>query len=297
MPFVTKNFVLPYPKKAFLFVMEILQCTQKEAQKHLDKNRLMQNSRPIHKSETIEGIVCLTYFEPYFLDLKPIFVTPIFAIYDKPPNLLVHPKGYFEHLSLCDAIKSHFGSQANPVHRLDFETSGLVMVSKKKVFEAKLKALFENQKIRKTYLAYARGKIDSSQTINTPILMPNKNNKHKNLSIKSLISTSGRPSITNIKPLSYDKNTDRTLIEIFPLTGRTHQIRIHLEYIGHKIIGEPIYGVNDEQAQNYLKNKIYSEIGTTQLMLHAQSLSFEFENNDYFIKSQQDFIKNNENKP
>lgn len=294
MPFVTKKFILPSAKKAFLFVMQTLQCTQKEAQKYLDKNRLTQNSRPVHKSESIEGIVYLTYFEPHFLDLQPIFVTPIFAIYDKPSNLLVHPKGYFTHFSLCDVIKSHFGAEANPVHRLDFETSGLIMVSRKKVFEAKLKILFEKQKIHKTYLAYVQGEINSNQTIDAPILTPNKNNKRENLGIKSLISPNGKPSITHIRPLSYDKNANKTLLEISPLTGRTHQIRLHLEYIGHKIVGEPIYGVNDKQAQYYLENKINAKIGATRLKLHAQSLSFEFENNRYFIKSQQDFIKNSE---
>lgn len=288
MPFVTENFYLDVNKKAFLFVMETLKCSQKEAQKYLDKKRLKQNNIPISKSQSITGEVSLTYFKPSNIDLEPIFATPYFAIYDKPPNLLVHPKGYFEHSSLCDEIKNRFGQQANPIHRLDYETSGLIMVSKNKRFEAELKGLFEHKKISKTYLALVEGKIQDSQVIDLPIKEPLKKDKYKDLGIKCVISKDGKPSITKISPLHYDEQNHTTLLKVFPITGRTHQIRLHLAQIGHKIIGESLYGVDEKNAREYLNKKFSND--SNRLMLHAQSLDFEYKNIHYHISSHRDFI-------
>lgn len=288
MPFITENFHLNTNKKAFLFVMETLKCSQKEAQKHIDKKRLRQNNIPIGKSQSIIGEVSLTYFKPSEIDLEPIFCTPYFAIYDKPPNLLVHPKGYFDHSSLCDEIKNRFGQQANPIHRLDYETSGLIMASKNKKFEAELKELFEHKKICKTYMALVEGKIQNSQVIDFPIKEPKKKDKYRDLGIKCIICKEGKPSITKISPVYYDEQNHTTLLKVFPITGRTHQIRIHLAEIGHKIIGESLYGVDEKKAREYLDQKFSNH--SNRLMLHAQSLDFEYKNIHYHITSHRDFI-------
>ncbi|MDO7252870.1 RluA family pseudouridine synthase [Helicobacter sp. faydin-H76] len=271
--------------------MNTLGCSQKQAQKHLDKNRLKQNNIPIHKSQTIIGKVSLTYFQPSSLNIEPIFITPYFAIYDKPPNLLVHPKGYFEHLSLCDDIKVRFGKEANPVHRLDYETSGLIMVSKNKKFEPELKSLFETKKISKTYLAFVEGEIEFPQTIDLPIFVPTKQSKFTDLGIKCQISKNGKPSITKIFPIYYDEQKNLTLLKIIPITGRTHQIRLHLSEIGHKIMGEPLYGVDNQNARNYLDKKFSTP--SHRLMLHAQNLSFEYKNIFYHITSCMNFHATN----
>lgn len=285
MPFITKNFTLNSPKKAFLFVMEALGCSQKEAQRHLDKQRLKQNTLPVHKSQIIAGSVKLTYFKPVSMNLKPIFITPFFAVYDKPSKMLVHPKGYFEHFSLCDAIKSEFGQEANPIHRLDYETSGLIMISRKKCYEASLKELFAKKQVQKEYLAFVKGKICTPQTIDLPICVPQNADKHKDLSIRCTIASDGKKSITKIFPLFYDEKIDSTLLKVIPITGRTHQIRIHLSHIGHSIIGESLYGVDDNTARNYLERKKEHEDKNPLLMLHSQSLSFTYKNLHYRIKS------------
>ncbi|WP_180674118.1 RluA family pseudouridine synthase [Helicobacter sp. 13S00477-4] len=269
--------------------METLKCSQKESQKYLDKKRLKQNNLPIHKSQTIQGKVELTHFKPESMYLEPIFITPIFAIYDKPAKLLVHPKGYSKDFSLCDDIKSRFGKEANPVHRLDYETSGLIMISIKKSYEASLKMLFAKKQIQKIYLALVEGNIKKPQKINLPIRNPNKSDKYKDLGIRSLISPEGKISITQIVPIHYNKYTDTTLLKIIPITGRTHQIRIHLSAIGHKIIGESLYGVNEKTARDYLENKSLIIDKTSILRLHAQRLSFVYNNIHYDIKSHQNF--------
>ena len=91
----------------------------------------------------------------------------------------------------------------------------------------------------------------------------------------------GKESTTIIKPLKYNEQRDITLVEALPLTGRQHQIRIHLHSIGHTILGDPIYGIDDENAENYLNKSLSSEdrfevTKSHRLWLHANYLEFEY---------------------
>lgn len=292
MPFLKQTYFIHHPQKAFLWLMKELKCPQKEAQKILDKGRLTQNSLPIHKSQIIQGEVSLVHFFPSTLEIPKILQTPYFVIYDKPHKLLTHPKGTHFHLSLCDALKTEFGSQANPSHRLDYETAGLVLCSIDKTYEASLKLLFEHGKIKKTYLARARGEIKKSQLIQAPILVPKKGEKSSNLSIRSQISLLGKDSQTLIIPLHYDTTKNATLLHISPITGRTHQIRLHLSHIGHPILGDPLYGCKDQYASMYLEEELSDEqredfFGSSYLHLWAYSLEFEFKEEYFKLYSQQ----------
>ena len=100
----------------------------------------------------------------------------------------------------------------------------------------------------------------------------------------------GKESVTIIKPIKYNKEKDLTLIEALPLTGRQHQIRVHLHSIGHTILGDPIYGMDDVNAENYL-NKTLSEedrfevTKSHRLWLHANYLEFTFKDVSYKIFS------------
>lgn len=293
MPFIEKTYFIEENQKAFLWLMKTLSCSQKEAQKILDKGWLTQDSLTIHKSQSIQGEVRLNYFFPSSLKIPIILQTPYFVIYDKPASLLTHPKGAFNHPSLCDALKSEFGAHANPAHRLDKETSGLLLCSINKSYEAELKALFEYSKIQKTYLALVRGKLESERMIDSPILSPQRESKSHNLQIRSTISPSGKSAKTHIKPLKIFEN--RTLVLATPLTGRTHQIRLHLHSINHTILGDPLYGCEDEYAKLYLETPL-SEMqreqyfGAKRLMLHAHSLSFDFLGEHYEVISPYELI-------
>ncbi|RDU68857.1 RluA family pseudouridine synthase [Helicobacter brantae] len=288
MPFITQRFFIQEEQKAFLWLMRTLHCTQKEAQKILDKGWLTQEGQAIHKSQSICGEISLTHFSPSPLKLPIVLQTPYFVIYDKPAFLLTHPKGTFSHPSLCDALKSEFGLQANPVHRLDKETSGLLLCSINKTYESQLKALFETSQIQKTYLALVRGNLKEEQIIDSPILTPPKGAKHSNLQIRSTLSPQGKNAQTHILPLKSLK--DSTLVQATPLTGRTHQIRLHLCSIGHPILGDPLYGCEDKFAQAYLESDLGEEqresyFGAKRLMLHAYSLKFSFLGENYEVSS------------
>ncbi|WP_154497866.1 RluA family pseudouridine synthase [Helicobacter pylori] len=272
MPFVEEEFEILKPIKALFFVRDVLKCSLKEAQRHLDKQRLKQNQQAVCKSQMIQGVVSLIHFKPNEKTQALVFETKDFGVFDKPPQVYTHPKGYFYHESLLDCIQSHFGKNAHPAHRLDYETSGLVLAGKTLQSTKDLKALFMQKKVKKTYLALAHGLVDKNIVIDKPILTPQ--NIQKDLRIKSKISPLGKPSTTLVEPLSYNPFLDISLLKITPITGRTHQIRLHLSSVGHRIVGEGLYGVIDENAREYLQLK--RKNNAPLLMLHATSLEFEF---------------------
>ncbi|WQZ18643.1 RluA family pseudouridine synthase [Helicobacter pylori] len=281
MPFVEEEFEILKPTKALFFVHDVLKCSLKEAQRHLDKQRLKQNQQAVRKSQMIQGIVRLIHFKPNEKAQALVFETKDFGTFDKPAQIYTHPKGYFYHESLLDCIQSHLGKNAHPAHRLDYETSGLVLAGKTLQSVKDLKALFMQKKVKKTYLALVHGLVEKSMKIDKPILTPQ--NIQKDLHIRSQISPLGKPSITLVEPLSYNPFLDISLLKITPLTGRTHQIRLHLSSINHRIVGEGLYGVADENAREYLQLK--RENHAPLLMLHAFRLGFEFKKAFYEITS------------
>ncbi|GAA9458024.1 RNA pseudouridine synthase [Helicobacter pylori] len=281
MPFVEEEFEILKPIKALFFVRDVLKCSLKEAQRHLDKQRLKQNQQVVRKSQMIQGIVSLIHFKSNEKTQALVFETKDFSVFDKPPQVYTHPKGYFYHESLLDCIQSYFGKNAHPAHRLDYETSGLVLAGKTLQSAKDLKELFMQKKVKKTYLALAHGLVDKNIVIDKPILTPQ--NIQKDLRIKSKISPLGKPSTTLVEPLSYNPFLDISLLKITPITGRTHQIRLHLSSVNHRIVGEGLYGVIDENAREYLQLK--RENNAPLLMLHATSLEFEFKGAIYKITS------------
>ncbi|GHQ65182.1 putative RNA pseudouridine synthase [Helicobacter pylori] len=281
MPFVEEEFEILKPIKALFFVCDVLKCSLKEAQRHLDKQRLKQNRQAVRKSQMIQGVVSLIHFKPNEKTQALVFETKDFGVFDKPPQVYTHPKGYFYHESLLDCIQSHFGKNAHPAHRLDYETSGLVLAGKTLQSAKDLKALFMQKKVKKTYLALVHRLVDKNIVIDKPILTPQ--NIQKDLRIKSKISPLGKPSTTLVEPLSYNPFLDISLLKITPITGRTHQIRLHLSSVNHRIVGEGLYGVIDENAREYLQLK--RENNAPLLMLHATSLEFEFKGAIYEITS------------
>ncbi len=289
MPFVEKTFHINKQIKLISFLQKNLNYTQKQAQKCIDKGRVkIGNQIYLNKSGYVYGEIKINIFEEKNIGLKPIFSTEDFAIFDKPEKLLVHPKGRYYHYSLLDSIRFHCGKDANPINRIDGETSGIIIVSKNKNSEIELKRMFENKLIKKEYLAYVEGRI-SDCIINLKIKEQNKN---KDLGIRSIIANNGKEAITKIELISYSNNT--SLIKITPITGRTHQIRLHLSHIGHRIIGECLYGVKNCYARDYLDSKLTNQdrirlFGADRLMLHSQRLYFKYKNINYILSSKMDF--------
>jgi len=293
MGFVTKEFEIKN-KKILNFLVETLGFSLREAKRAIDRGRVSINGKRVTKKSQIgNGILKCIVFEPNGYGLKPIFETDHFAVFDKPSGIAIHPKKLANTKSLLDDVRVLYGNEANLVHRLDKETSGLIIASKNKFSESILKKAFQNKEIKKKYLALIKGNLDKEITIKKPIAV----NKDENIKVKVVIDKNGKDAITIIKPIKKIKNF--TLVECIPLTGRQHQIRVHLYSIGHPIVGDPLYGVDNDFANRYLNKEItYDEriqkTFANRLMLHAYYLEFNFWNNKYIItsKSFEEVLKN-----
>ena len=170
------------------------------------------------------------------------------------------------------------------------ETSGLLLASKHKKAESYLKCSFENRSIQKSYLAWVDGKLAEPFSVSKAIKI---NNDYTNSKHKVFISSEGKASHTDFIPLEYDEKLDATLVACYPHTGRTHQIRVHLFHVKHPILGDPIYGTTFKAANAYLEDNLTltkrsTETGSSRLMLHAHSLTFNF-GPQFYIESKVDF--------
>lgn len=302
MPFIREKHFIPTPIKSAQFLIRVLGFSPKLAQKTIDKARFrLPNNTPIHKSQLISGEVWLTrfvdtYYPPSEL-LTPIFSTKDFAVFDKPSKLLTHPKGTFTHKSLVDSICSCYGQDAQPIHRLDYETSGIILVAKTKQSEKALKHLVATHKVQKLYLAKIQGILHDEILVNAPIHTPHKHARG-HLSIRSCISDLGKDSSTLLTPIHINPKHNCTYIHAKPLTGRTHQIRLHCAHIGHPICGDMLYGASDEVADMYLcalkeqfllessaQAKGSSDLVAQTLCLHALSVRFSFQSISYALST------------
>lgn len=292
MPYIKKEFKTIKGKNIEDFLNQDIKIDSKLLLTLLEKGKITdENNKRLQKNQIIKSnFIYIIIFEPQTNGLKPLFDSFHFAIFDKPSGIMVHPSSHQIGLyTLLDEVKYYLGEKASLVHRIDAETSGLVLVSKNPFSDMILKNMFEEKLYKKRYKALVQGEIKEELEINTPIT-----NDTGLIKIKMKTDQKGKESTTIIKPIFYDKKTNQTLIEAIPLTGRQHQIRVHLNSIGHKIIGDPLYGVDEEFSNNFLNNKIseekrYKEVGNHRLMLQADQLEFEFLNNIYNFKSKQVF--------
>ena len=287
MPFTLKKYKAQIDKNIYYFLIQDLKISPKNAQKYMSKGRIFdENMNTIKPGENIQtNYIFIAQFEGISRGLKPLLEFDKFALFDKPSNLMVHPISKNTPYSLLDEIRFHFGEDANLIHRIDAETSGLVIVGKNKKSEIELKDMFQEKKYYKSYLAIVEGKIQKELTINKPL-----DKEGKVIGVRMSIDENGKESITIIKPMCYNEKRDITLVEAIPLTGRQHQIRVHLYSIGHKILGDPIYGIDDENAENYLNKTLSQEdrikiTKSNRLWLHANYLDFNYENTTYKIYS------------
>jgi len=269
--------------------MKELHYTQKEAQRLIAKGRLfVEGEAMVKNSGEIEGDFELIEFEPITKGLQAIFEEKDFVVFDKPSGLLIHPQNRYTPYSLIDELKFQYGKDANITHRIDQETSGLVLCARNKESERVLKMLFQEREIEKTYIALVHGKLEGTHIVEAPLLRKADESAIVRMVVK--VDSAGKASKTIIKALHYDEVNNRTLVEAKPHTGRQHQIRVHLQHLGHTIVGDPIYGQSEENIVKFLDRELSSEeriinSGASRLMLHAKKIEFIHDNQQYSIES------------
>ena len=184
-------------------------------------------------------------------------------VVNKPKNMVVHPAvgnrtGTLVNAMLGKSELSSINGEFRPgiVHRLDKDTSGLLIIAKNDLAHMNMSKQIQDRKVIKKYIALVRGTVPENEaTIDMPIARSQKDRK------KMAVDKNGKEAVTHFKVLArYDKYT---LLEVKIDTGRTHQIRVHMSYIGHPVIGDEVYSNG--------KN----EFGVKGQMLHAKYLEFK----------------------
>ncbi len=245
--------------------------------KNVKKSYLFLNendSVEIHLEEKTQK----SSFSPEKISIDIVYEDEHIIVVNKPRGLVVHPAaGHYEG-TLVNGLLYYFKdlSTAFPedkerpgiIHRLDKDTSGLLLVAKNIQAKNAFSKLFLLRQIQKEYFAIC---------INSPTVSCIKTNISRNpINRKEMmVSDKGKLAITNCKVLF--SNNNLSLVQIYPLTGRTHQIRVHLKHIGCPILGDPIYG--------FSKKNTWYEL--SQQLLHATSLEFlhPFTNKKIHLKS------------
>jgi len=273
------------------FLVDVVKLSETLALKLLKNGRILDHkNKQIQKGKVLKsGYIEVLIFEPMSKGLKPLFQTEHFALFDKPSGLLVHPTIRSTEYTLLDEVRYLFGEEAKLVHRIDAETSGLVLVSKNGYANYVLKEMFEKKEFVKKYKALVEHELKEEQLIKAGI-----SPSDGRIKLKMQTSEDGKASSTHIRPLAYNKTTNKTLIEAIPYTGRQHQIRVHLDSIGHRIVCDPIYGLDESFVNDFLNDNIEHSArvkvtGASRLMLHAYYLEFTFLGTRYVFCSKQSF--------
>jgi 23S rRNA pseudouridine1911/1915/1917 synthase len=200
-------------------------------------------------------------------------------VVDKPAGLVVHPSpghpaGTLVNALLGRADASEYGGIAGVqrpgiVHRLDRDTSGLLIVAKHDVAQASLMAQLKARRVKKTYLALVAGDVAAATgRIEAPI---GRDPRHRT---RMAVTTDGRESVTGYRVR--ERFGRWTLLELDLVTGRTHQIRVHLEAIGHPVAGDPVYGTGTSRR---------GPDGLERLFLHAWRLEFAAPSDGHLIRA------------
>lgn len=253
---------------------EMPELTRSAVQRLLEQGLVTREGRSVRKNEKTEAgaLYCVTLPE-----IKPVSLTaqdiPLDIVYEdsdllvvnKPKGLVVHPAAGHEDGTLVNALLHHCGDSLSGingekrpgiVHRIDMDTSGLLIVAKNDFAHGHLSEQLKDHSLCRTYECIVRGGFrEDSGTVDAPIGRDPANRKRMAVTEKN-----SRSAVTHWEVIArYGQYTHlRCRLE----TGRTHQIRVHMAYIGHPIAGDPLYGVKKP------------ELGLKSQCLHAKSLHF-----------------------
>lgn len=246
--------------------------TRTRIQQLIKDRNITVNGKPTKSSYKIEENdeiiievpeVETTEIKPENIKIDIVYEDSDIAVINKQAGLVVHPAHGHYSGTLVNAILYHIkdlsgiNGEIRPgiVHRLDKDTSGLIVIAKNDKVHAALTEMFQEKKIRKTYLAILKGKLNKSEGKIVTQIGRDKNDRKKMTVIDD--AAKGKNAITNYRVIS--QNNLFTLVKVNIETGRTHQIRVHMRYLGYPILGDSVYGRKDNEKRQ---------------MLHAYKLEF-----------------------
>jgi len=219
---------------------------------------------------------------PSNIPINIVYEDDSIVVADKPPFMPTHPSHGHHDDTLANALAYYYQSKGipfvfRPINRLDRNTSGLVIVAKNKIAAAKMTEYMKAHRIRKSYIALLKGALsEPSETVTENGMRFGIIDKHLHRTAKSIIvreicspdTPDADRAITHYRII--EKNDVCTIVEAFPITGRTHQLRVHFASLGHPILGDDLYGERDPFIERHA--------------LHAHTLVFPLPDSEQEIR-------------
>ncbi len=263
------------------FSFRLIKKLEEEGNIYLNGKKVSSN-----KNTYIDDILRIEFsdekniYEENKMKLNILFENQDFLAVNKPPYMLVHPSKVERKDTLANGIVGYYKEKnikrkIRFINRLDMNTSGVVLIAKNSYAQSRIMTQMNENKILKKYTALIKGPLEDSEgVIDKPIGL------EKNENIKRSVIEKGKYSITRYKLIKNYEN-EITLIELMLETGRTHQIRVHMNYIGHPLIGDELYGEKSKLLERQA--------------LHCSEIGFKNIRNDEYINVKaplpEDFLK------
>ncbi|MCD8377726.1 MAG: RluA family pseudouridine synthase [Candidatus Gastranaerophilales bacterium] len=251
-----------------------VELSRTKIQEFIKSEKVLVNDKSCKPSQVIhtdDKIYCdfsaadVYRIEPENIPIEIIYEDENIAIVNKPSGMLTHPDSKEKNNTLVNALLAVFGDNLSDlngglrrgiVHRLDRNTSGLLIIAKTNYAHSEIARMIKNRVIEKHYRTIVKGVIPQNLVINEPI---GRNKAHPN---KMCVTPEGKPAVTEISVI--EQFDDAAYLDINLITGRTHQIRVHLSYINHPVYNDTLYGSGkmkiktDEQVLQSYKLKFIS---------------------------------------
>lgn len=254
------------------YLMNNTDLSRSKIQKLIEDKNILVNSKNIKASYLVKenDIININEVEedtdivPENIPLDIIYEDEYLLVVNKPSGMVVHPAPGNYHGTLVNALMYHCnhlssvngGIRPGIVHRIDADTSGLLLVAKNDMVHDNLAKQISEKSVKRKYLALVKGVImEDTATIDAPIGRDTKDRKKM-----CVTGDNSKDAVTHIRVI--ERYKDSTLIECTLETGRTHQIRVHMNYINHPVVNDPVYGYNK------LDDKEFGQ------MLHAKEIGF-----------------------
>lgn len=241
-----------------VFVAEAMpRLSRAFVQKLSNDDKITVNGTPVKQGHKVkEGDVVVVDYNESELDVIPSIDLPVIyededcVVINKPAGVLTHTQGEFNTeptvaTFLREKVSDLEGTRAGIVHRLDRATSGVIIGAKNSKALSAFQKQFAQRKTKKTYMAIVEGHLKEKEAI---IDMPIERNPKAPATFR--VGPNGKSAKTQYKVL--EENDTHSLVELKPETGRTHQLRVHLQQIGHPIVGDPLYGSGNHGDRLYL---------------------------------------------